>query len=131
MTLRKAQRDRMSDPFDGCPLNHSRIRHTAPRKRIHIKLEPLRTDTCFRSDVWSFGVVVYEIVARKEPHADADQMAIGLQIRDNGITPKIPEDCDPCLRELLEKCWQLDPEQRPTMEQICDILDKYMEDNNW
>ncbi len=74
-------------------------------------------------------MVVYEIVARKEPHSEADQMAIGLQIRDNGVTPEIPSGCNPCLQELMEKCWQLDPEQRPSMEQICDILDKRLEEN--
>jgi hypothetical protein len=57
-------------------------------------------------------------------------MAIGLQIRDNGVTPAIPEGCDPCLKELMEKCWNADPENRPSMEQICDVLDKYMDENN-
>jgi hypothetical protein len=32
---------------------------------------------------------------------------------DQGLTPEIPEDCPPLLRELMEKCWKKDPEQRP------------------
>jgi serine/threonine protein kinase len=83
-----------------------------------------------KSDVWTFGVVVSEIVSRQEPHTKADQMAIGLHIRDHGVTPEIPSDCDPVLKEIMTQCWQLDPESRPTMEQICDKLDRYTEERN-
>jgi serine/threonine protein kinase len=33
-----------------------------------------------KSDVWMFGIVVYEIVARQEPHADRDQMEVSREI---------------------------------------------------
>ncbi len=71
---------------------------------------------------------MFEIVARKEPHSEADQMAIGLEIRDRGATPEVPSECDPVLKEIMNQCWQMDPEKRPTIEQICDILDRYMEE---
>ena len=74
---------------------------------------------------WSFTKLLQE----KEPHEEADQIAIGVQIRDRGATPEIPEGCDPCLKEIMQKCWQMDPEKRPTMEDICDILDNYLEAN--
>jgi hypothetical protein len=32
---------------------------------------------------------------------------------DQGLTPKIPEDCPPKLRELMEMCWKKQPDQRP------------------
>lgn len=72
-------------------------------------------------------MVIYEIVARQEPHEQADQIAIGVQIRDQGATPDIPEGCDPCLKKIMKRCWQFDPDSRPTMEEICDILDTYLE----
>jgi serine/threonine protein kinase len=34
-----------------------------------------------KSDVWMFGVVVYEIVARQEPHADKDPLNASIEIR--------------------------------------------------
>ncbi len=56
---------------------------------------------------------MYELVAGKEPHVDEDQLEIALKIRNEGATPKIPEDCDPVLRECMEMCWKFNPEERP------------------
>lgn len=53
------------------------------------------------------------MVTGKEPHEDADQLEIALKIRDKGVTPEIPEDCDPVLRECMEMCWKFNPSDRP------------------
>jgi len=65
------------------------------------------------SDVWSFGIVVYEIVAECEPHIDVDPIDIGPMIRDKYVTPKIPIDCPEKLRQLMKLCWKKRPDQRP------------------
>jgi len=76
-----------------------------------------------KSDVWMFGIVVYEIVAQCEPHKEiVNMLEIATAIRDNGLTPKIPDDSPPLLQQLMEMCWQKDPEQRPTMETVIAIL---------
>ncbi len=53
------------------------------------------------------------MVAGKEPHAEEDQLYVGVKIRDEGFTPEIPENCDPTLREVMQMCWQKNPEDRP------------------
>jgi len=75
-----------------------------------------------KSDVWTFGIVVYEIVAQCEPHKDQDLFQIGVRIRDEGLTPKIPSNCPQKLHELMQMCWKLQPEQRPNFETICVML---------
>jgi serine/threonine protein kinase len=75
-----------------------------------------------KSDVWSFGIVVYEIVARREPHTDVNPLEVGLFIRDQYLTPKIPVQCPPVLRELMQLCWQTDPNKRPSFKEICQML---------
>jgi predicted Ser/Thr protein kinase len=79
-----------------------------------------------KSDVWSYGIVLYEIVAQSEPHKDKDVIEVAVAIRDNAMTPSIPSDCPPFLRELMELCWNKDPEKRPSFEDICEMFQKYL-----
>jgi len=39
---------------------------------------------------------------------------------EEGIHPMIPDDCSDHLRELLERCWRADPDDRPTMKELID-----------
>jgi serine/threonine protein kinase len=75
-----------------------------------------------KSDVWSFGIVVYEIVAQQEPYTGMNIFEVAVAIRDRGLTPKIPDECPQKLRQLMEMCWQKEPNLRPTIEVICAIL---------
>jgi len=75
-----------------------------------------------QTDVWSFGIVVYEIVAQREPHSEMNIFEVAVSIRDKGLTPKIPDNCPPKLRTLMEMCWKKDPKERPTMDTVCAIL---------
>jgi serine/threonine protein kinase len=77
-----------------------------------------------KSDVWMFGVLVYEIVAQCEPHTTMDPKQILILIRDKGLTPKIPNDCPDKLRQLMEMCWTKQPNQRPNFETICELLEQ-------
>lgn len=75
-----------------------------------------------KSDVWSYGILLYELVAGDEPHVTEDQLNIAVRIRDEALTPVIPADCDPVLRQAMEICWKPNPNDRPSMEQIADFL---------
>ncbi len=56
---------------------------------------------------------MWEIVARREPHLDADQLLVGARIRDEGYHPSILNECEPALKRVMELCWQKDPKDRP------------------
>jgi serine/threonine protein kinase len=66
-----------------------------------------------KSDIWMLGIVVYEIVARAEPHVDVDPVDVGVLIRDQGLTPEIPSHTPPVLREIMQSCWKQNPDDRP------------------
>jgi len=75
-----------------------------------------------KSDIWSFGIMVYEIVAQRVPHEKVNPLKIATMIRDKYVTPKIPKNCPEILRELMHMCWNREPEQRPDFEAICTML---------
>jgi len=80
-----------------------------------------------KSDVWSFGIVLYEIVAGKPPHENYhDLFDLALKIRDHHLRPEIPENCDSGLAEIMEMCWRPNPADRPTFEELSVMLKNRM-----
>jgi len=72
-----------------------------------------------KSDVWMFGIILYEITARQEPHIGEDILNVAIKIRDSGLTPTITNDCPLALREIMEMCWQMEPKIRPVSVRNC------------
>jgi predicted Ser/Thr protein kinase len=77
-----------------------------------------------KSDVWSFAVIMYEIISRQEPHVAGDPLEIAVKIRDQGATPGIPDECPEPLATIMQRCWTKEAQQRPTFQEITDYLDK-------
>jgi len=75
-----------------------------------------------KSDVWSFGIVIFEIVARKEPHEDESLLDVGMKIRDNAATPEMPKNTPVLLEQLCRQCWKVDPEARPTFKEVLETF---------
>jgi hypothetical protein len=42
-----------------------------------------------------------------------DDDEFGCEYRDKHLTPKIPDNCPPLLRELMQLCWKENPDERP------------------
>ncbi|XP_010937270.1 uncharacterized protein [Elaeis guineensis] len=73
-------------------------------------------------DVYSFGIVMWEILTGEEPYADMHYGAVIGGILNNTLRPPVPNSCDPDWRRLMEQCWAPDPEQRPSFTQIASRL---------
>lgn len=82
------------------------LRHS----RYEFKYQKVGTVTSINIYIYIF--VVWEIAAGAEPHTEEDQLVVVVQIRDSGFTPAIPPNCDPALKDVMEMCWQLDPNNR-------------------
>ncbi|KAJ7778212.1 kinase-like domain-containing protein [Mycena metata] len=78
----------------------------------------------FKSDVFAFACVCYEMLTGKPPYFDIpNDMAVILMVP-QGLRPKRPETiaADDSLWLLLEKCWEAKREDRPTVPQIIQQL---------
>ncbi|KAL5977503.1 hypothetical protein ACLOJK_021850 [Asimina triloba] len=69
-------------------------------------------------DVFSFGIVMWEILTGEEPYANMHYGAIIGGIVSNTLRPPIPSFCDPEWRRLMEQCWAPDPTARPSFTEI-------------
>ncbi|GAV59611.1 PB1 domain-containing protein/Pkinase_Tyr domain-containing protein [Cephalotus follicularis] len=73
-------------------------------------------------DVYSFGIVMWELLTGNEPYADMHCASIIGGIVNNSLRPQIPTWCDPEWKSLMESCWASDPAERPSFSEISQKL---------
>jgi serine/threonine protein kinase len=77
--------------------------------------EPRITD---RSDIYSYGMILWELLTADIPFKQFTREPIIVTKVHSGLREKIPVNCSPIWRELIESCWQQDPTLRPSAETI-------------
>ncbi|CAN8248481.1 unnamed protein product [Cochlearia groenlandica] len=73
-------------------------------------------------DVYSFGIVMWELLTGEEPYKDMHCASIIGGIVNNALRPKIPQWCDPEWKGLMESCWAAEPTERPSFADISQKL---------
>uniref|UniRef100_A0A8D0AT07 receptor protein-tyrosine kinase n=1 Tax=Sander lucioperca TaxID=283035 RepID=A0A8D0AT07_SANLU len=81
-----------------------------------------------KSDVWSFGVTMWEIATRGQtPYPGVENSEIYDYLR-QGNRLKQPPDCLDSIYALMFSCWLLSPKDRPSFEALRCELEKALED---
>ena len=75
-----------------------------------------------RCDVFSYGMVLYEIFAHEIPFSDIQEGALVLQPIRDGERPSIPVELPLYIKELIESCWSHAPRDRPTFGEILQVF---------
>jgi|SRR5581483_9726830 len=77
------------------------------------------------SDVYSLGVLLWQISSGKPPFEDRDNNMLYLAIMSGDREKRISGTPDRYYN-LYNQCWNEEPEARPTLEYIYDTLEKFL-----
>ncbi|KAH9554866.1 hypothetical protein CY35_08G085600 [Sphagnum magellanicum] len=72
-------------------------------------------------DVYGFGMVCYELLSSQIPFQGHPLSDYNLVL--SGRRPELPHNVTPTIKELLHRCWHMDPKQRPDWDEIQNILE--------
>ncbi|TRY60005.1 hypothetical protein DNTS_034660, partial [Danionella cerebrum] len=70
------------------------------------------------SDVWSFGVLLWELLTGEVPYREIDALAVAYGVAVNKLTLPIPSTCPEAFAQLLGECWCPNPHGRPSFGSI-------------
>ncbi|CAH1442334.1 unnamed protein product [Lactuca virosa] len=75
-----------------------------------------------RSDIYSYGVVLWEITTEKIPWDGLNSMQVmeAVGVMNQGLD--IPKDVDPQWASLIQRCLCSEPQSRPTFKEILEEL---------
>uniref|UniRef100_G3P7M8 non-specific protein-tyrosine kinase n=1 Tax=Gasterosteus aculeatus aculeatus TaxID=481459 RepID=G3P7M8_GASAC len=83
------------------------VRWTAPEAAIHQKFS-------VKSDVWSFGVLLYEMMSRgKMPYEGKNNKEV-LDLLSSGFRLPCPTRCPQNIYRIMMDCWAAEPSKRPS-----------------
>ncbi|CAH1247467.1 RET [Branchiostoma lanceolatum] len=114
---------REGDEYERTTKTRLPVRWMAPESLFHRKYTT-------KSDVWAFGVLLWEIVtlgATPYPGKSKREVMNGVQ---QGYRMDKPPHCDGKLYTLMLGCWDADPARRPEFRKIQRSLDTLMDDEH-
>ena len=77
------------------------------------------------ADIYSFGIIMNEFISEETPYNDIPHdHVLAIKIC-KGLRPKISKDTPKLLADLIMKCWDAKPENRPTAKELYQILNKW------
>ncbi|KAF2069948.1 hypothetical protein CYY_008735 [Polysphondylium violaceum] len=77
-----------------------------------------------KGDIYSFGMILWELYHMELPFDEFDIKFMST-LEDNilsGLRPSIDQNCNRMYASLITKCWNSDPQQRPSFHSILKIL---------
>ncbi|XP_022793754.1 receptor-like tyrosine-protein kinase kin-15 isoform X2 [Stylophora pistillata] len=95
---------------------------------LWMSMEALRGTCTIKGDVWSFGVTLWEIVTLGElPYKDIKGILELHELLEEGARLPKPPHCSDELYNIMLGCWQRNPDERPSFDQLCEMLEELLQ----
>ena len=76
------------------------------------------------ADMWSFSILLWEMVSREVPFSDLSNMECGMRIALESMRVPFPPGISPHICKLMQICMNEDPAKRPKFDMVLPILRK-------
>ncbi|VDN55079.1 unnamed protein product [Dracunculus medinensis] len=76
------------------------------------------------ADIWSFGILLWELNTREVPFSDLSAMEIGMKIALESLRVPFPPGISRNMGRLMNICLNEDPGRRPNFDQLIPILER-------
>ena len=86
----------------------------------------ITTDNFLPSDVFSFGVIIYNLLTNKQPYSDEVPNTTEGSLKaflTRGYRMGLPTSIPSWFRYLIILCWDQDPNKRPSIDDIVNLFD--------
>jgi serine/threonine protein kinase len=80
-------------------------------------------------DVYSFGILLWQMARDRPPFKGLKKEEFMSSVVENGERPKLDKTWPVGFSQLLTKCWDCDPQIRPSFAMINDKLNELIEDD--
>ncbi|KAL8158252.1 serine/threonine-protein kinase 52-like [Apium graveolens] len=76
-----------------------------------------------KCDVYSFGVCLWEIYCCDLPYVNLSFAEVSSAVVRQNLRPDIPRCCPSSFASIMKKCWDVNPQKRPEMEEVVRLLE--------
>lgn len=87
-----------------------------------------------KSDIYALGIVFWELAARvasgtyQRPYSEYAYLKVDFKIAlhaaEKNLRPSIPSETPSNFKQVIQLCWDADPNKRPAARQIAEMLSK-------
>ncbi|XP_047980393.1 serine/threonine-protein kinase STY13-like isoform X1 [Salvia hispanica] len=76
-----------------------------------------------KCDVYSFGICLWEIYCCSTPYPNLSFAEVSAAVVQQNLRPEIPRCCPAPFANIMRRCWDAKPENRPEMDEVVRMLE--------